>query len=58
MTELSVNLNAVAFLRNRRGLPWPSVVDLGRIALEAGAAGLTVHPHQRGRAGPDEPHHE
>lgn len=44
MTELSVNLNAVAFLRNRRGLPWPSVVDLGRLALEAGAVGLTVHP--------------
>ncbi|PHR74908.1 pyridoxine 5'-phosphate synthase, partial [Henriciella sp.] len=37
MTELSVNVNAVAFLRNRRGLPWPSVVDLSRIALEAGA---------------------
>ena len=41
---LSVNLNAVAQLRNRRGLPWPNVVGLGRIALEAGAAGLTVHP--------------
>ena len=44
MTVLSVNLNAVAQLRNRRDLPWPSVVGLGRIALEAGAAGLTVHP--------------
>lgn len=41
---LSVNLNAVAQLRNRRDLPWPSVVGLGRIALEAGAHGLTVHP--------------
>ena len=41
---LSVNLNAVAQLRNRRDLPWPSVVDMGRIALEAGAHGLTVHP--------------
>lgn len=41
---LSVNLNAVAQLRNRRDLPWPSVTGLGRIALEAGAAGLTVHP--------------
>jgi len=28
----------------RRDLPWPSVVGMGRIALEAGAAGLTVHP--------------
>ncbi len=41
---LSVNLNAVAMLRNRRDLPWPSVVGLGRIALQAGAQGLTVHP--------------
>ncbi|GAA3102718.1 pyridoxine 5'-phosphate synthase [Rhizobium viscosum] len=43
-TALSVNLNAIAFLRNRRDLPWPSVEGIGRIALEAGAQGLTVHP--------------
>ncbi len=43
-TALSVNLNAVAMLRNRRDLPWPSVTGLGRIALGAGAHGLTVHP--------------
>lgn len=42
--KLSVNLNAIAMLRNRRDLPWPSVVGLGRIALQAGASGLTVHP--------------
>jgi pyridoxine 5-phosphate synthase len=42
--RLSVNLNAVALLRNRRDLPWPSVEQLGRIALKAGAHGLTVHP--------------
>lgn len=42
--KLSVNLNAVAMLRNRRDLPWPSVAGLGRIALAAGAHGLTVHP--------------
>ncbi|TNB47371.1 pyridoxine 5'-phosphate synthase [Martelella lutilitoris] len=42
--RLSVNLNAIAQLRNRRDLPWPSVRHLGRIALEAGAYGLTVHP--------------
>lgn len=41
---LSVNLNAVAMLRNRRDLPWPSVTGIGRIALAAGAHGLTVHP--------------
>jgi pyridoxine 5-phosphate synthase len=39
-----VNLNAIAMLRNRRNLPWPSVTGIGAIALEAGAAGLTVHP--------------
>ena len=42
--QLSVNLNAVAMLRNRRDLPWPSVTGLGRIALINGAHGLTVHP--------------
>lgn len=47
---LSVNVNAVAYLRNRRDVPWPSVEDIGRIALEAGASGLTVHPR------PDERH--
>ena len=48
--KLSVNLNAIAMLRNRRDLPWPDVVNFGRIALTAGAAGLTVHPR------PDERH--
>ena len=48
--HLSVNLNAIAMLRNRRDLPWPSVTGLGRIALAAGAHGLTVHPR------PDERH--
>ena len=48
--KLSVNINAIAFLRNRRDLPWPDLVHLGRLALEAGAHGLTVHPR------PDERH--
>jgi pyridoxine 5-phosphate synthase len=48
--KLSVNVNAIAYLRNRREVPWPSLEGLGRIALEAGAAGLTVHPR------PDERH--
>lgn len=43
-TLLSVNLNAIAQLRNRRDLPWPSVTGIGRIALQNGAHGLTVHP--------------
>ena len=42
--KLSVNLNAVAQLRNRRDLPWPSVTGMARVALDAGAHGLTVHP--------------
>ena len=42
--KLSVNLNAIAMLRNRRDLPWPSVTGIGRVALQAGAGGLTVHP--------------
>lgn len=50
MTKLSVNINAVAQLRNRRNLPWPDLVGMGRLALEAGADGLTVHPR------PDERH--
>ena len=41
---LSVNLNAVAMLRNRRDLPWPDLENIGRLALDAGAGGLTVHP--------------
>ena len=50
MTKLSVNLNAVAQLRNRRDLPWPSVTGMARIVLDAGAVGVTVHPR------PDERH--
>lgn len=48
--KLSVNINAIAYLRNRRDLPWPDLIHLGRLALEAGAHGLTVHPR------PDERH--
>jgi len=44
MTVLSVNVNAIAMLRNRRDLPWPDLVHLGRVALGSGAGGLTVHP--------------
>lgn len=50
MAHLSVNLNAVAYLRNRRDLPWPNVVEMARICLENGANGITVHPR------PDERH--
>jgi len=49
-TALSVNVNKIALLRNQRPLAIPSVVGLSRIALEAGAHGITVHPR------PDERH--
>jgi pyridoxine 5-phosphate synthase len=43
-TALSVNVNKIALLRNSRHLGVPNVVALSRIALEAGARGITVHP--------------
>jgi pyridoxine 5-phosphate synthase len=49
-TALSVNVNKIALLRNTRDLGIPNVVALARIALEAGAQGITVHPR------PDERH--
>ena len=51
-THLSVNVNLVAQIRNRRQLatPLPSVVRAAGICLDAGAAGITVHPR------PDERH--
>jgi pyridoxine 5-phosphate synthase len=50
MARLSVNLNKVALLRNSRRTGVPDVLHFARIALDAGAAGLTVHPR------PDERH--
>ena len=49
-TTLSVNVNKIALLRNARPGEVPSLLDLSRLALEAGAAGITVHPR------PDERH--
>ena len=49
MTHLSVNLNKVALLRNARGGGRPDVAALGRVCLDAGAAGLTLHPRPDGR---------
>ena len=48
--KLSVNVNAIAYLRNRRHVPGPSVTDLCRVALDNGSVGITVHPR------PDERH--
>ena len=43
-TKLSVNVNKIALLRNARDGEVPSVVELSRLALDAGADGITVHP--------------
>ena len=50
-TALSVNVNLVAYVRNRRAVVGvPDVVSAARICLQAGAHGITVHPR------PDERH--
>jgi pyridoxine 5-phosphate synthase len=50
MTQLSVNLNRIALLRNSRGIGLPDVIKFAHIAVNAGAHGITVHPR------PDERH--
>lgn len=42
--SLSVNLNKIALLRNSRSGNFPDVTEFGRICLDAGAHGITVHP--------------
>lgn len=44
MPHLSVNVNKIALLRNTRALDYPSPVAFARVALDAGAHGITVHP--------------
>ena len=44
MTNLSVNVNKVALLRNTRTIGIPSVIKAAQICVEAGAYGITVHP--------------
>lgn len=48
--RLSVNLNKVALLRNSRRTGMPDLLTFARLAREAGADGITVHPR------PDERH--
>jgi pyridoxine 5-phosphate synthase len=49
MIKLSVNVNKVATVRNSRGGAVPSVVDAARVAVAAGAHGITVHPRADAR---------
>jgi pyridoxine 5-phosphate synthase len=44
MVALSVNVNKVATLRNSRGGREPRVLDAVAACLDAGVAGITVHP--------------
>ena len=50
MARLSVNLNKIALLRNSRRTGVPDLSAFARIAVDAGARGITVHPR------PDERH--
>lgn len=51
MTKLSVNINKVATLRNTRPqLNIPDLLHCANLCLDAGAAGITIHPR------PDERH--
>lgn len=44
MIRLSLNVNKVATLRNSRGGRQPRLLDAVTVALNAGVAGITVHP--------------
>lgn len=44
LTKLSVNLNKIALLRNSRAGNYPDLLAHGRLCLDTGADGLTVHP--------------
>ena len=46
---LSVNVNKVATLRNSRGGTIPSVIEAVHVVVDAGAAGVTVHPRADAR---------
>ena len=48
-SKLSVNLNKVALVRNTRHLGIPSVTRAATLCLQAGAAGITVHPRPDAR---------
>ncbi len=50
MTQLSVNVNKLATLRNARGKNNPDVAEFARKIISYGAHGITVHPR------PDERH--
>ncbi|MBX2847584.1 MAG: pyridoxine 5'-phosphate synthase [Acidiferrobacterales bacterium] len=46
MTNLSVNLNKIALLRNSRGRDYPNLKVFAEKFIELGVHGLTIHPRQ------------
>ncbi|MBR0534729.1 MAG: pyridoxine 5'-phosphate synthase [Bacteroidales bacterium] len=49
MTNLSVNINKIATIRNARGGDNPNVVSAALFIEKCGAQGITVHPRPDGR---------
>ena len=50
VTHFSANINRIALLRNSRDNGLPDLLSAAKVILDAGAAGITVHPR------PDERH--
>jgi pyridoxine 5-phosphate synthase len=44
MTDLSINLNKIALIRNSRVTEYPSVLAHAKMCITAGCDGITVHP--------------
>ncbi len=44
MTQLSVNINKIALIRNSRGRNYPDVAQFSERFLQLGAHGITLHP--------------
>jgi len=49
MTQLSVNINKFALLRNSRGQNTPDLMKIAKQCIAAGVVGITVHPRPDGR---------
>ncbi|MEX2320852.1 MAG: pyridoxine 5'-phosphate synthase [Saccharospirillum sp.] len=49
MTQLSVNLNKIALLRNSRGRDFPNVVTFAQKFIALGVHGITIHPRPDAR---------
>ena len=50
MTQLSINVNKFALLRNARGTDQPNLIEICKKCIQFGVDGITVHPR------PDERH--